>query len=94
VSSTKTGAELLDGMIKSLPVSEPWGRPVYSNIAFTIIAYVIEAATGKNYTEQLRAYITDPFGMASTRPSPGIDEKAVIPPVDNVWGGDYKDQAP
>jgi len=76
------------------PIAPPNARPVYSNIAFTILAYAVEAVTGKNYTVQLRDILTGPLGMNSTRPSPGDEELAVIPPMDNTWGSDYGEFAP
>ena len=81
-------------MLKVYPIAAPNTRPVYSNIAFTIVAYAVEALTGKNYTEQLRDFLTGPLGMKSTIPSPGIDELAVIPPMENTWGSDYGEYAP
>lgn len=69
-------------------------RPVYSNIAFSLLVFAVEAATGIDYTEQLRYYVTGPLGMNSTTVSPGITDRAVIPPVQSSWGSDYGDSAP
>jgi len=81
-------------MLKVHPVSPPMDRPVYSNIAFSLFTYAIEVATGKNYSTQLHDLITGPFGLSSTTVSPGVDSRAVIPPVENNWGSDYGDGAP
>lgn len=86
--------DFIQGMLTVRPVATPWQRPVYSNIAFNLFVYAIEAATGMNYTEQLRHYLTESLGMGSTTVSPGFDNKAVIPPVENSWGSDYGDNAP
>jgi CubicO group peptidase (beta-lactamase class C family) len=81
-------------MLKSYPSAPPSGRPVYSSIAFSLLAFGLEEATGKNYTQMLRDLVSTPLGMASTRESPGNDDKAVIPPVDNSWGSNYDINAP
>jgi CubicO group peptidase (beta-lactamase class C family) len=80
-------------MLSSFPIAPPETRPVYSNVAFTLLMYAVEAQTGKNYTELVREF-SSALGMASTRPSPGDDALAVIPPMANTWGADYGDSAP
>lgn len=81
-------------MLKVHPVSEPMVRPVYSSVSFTLFIYALQAHTGKNYTELVKEYVTSPLGMPSTFPSPGDDDQAVIPPIENSWGSDYGDNAP
>lgn len=66
---------------------------MYSNIAFTILMYAVSEQTGKNYTELVRELSTA-LNMPSTRPSPGDDALAVIPPMANTWGSDYGDSSP
>ncbi|KAF2966856.1 hypothetical protein GQX73_g6722 [Xylaria multiplex] len=93
-SLTSATTQFLKGMVESYPVAQPGERPVYSNIAFTLLMYAVEARTGKNYSELLEAYVTEPLGLRNTVVSPGDDDKAVIPPVDNSWGSNYGDNAP
>lgn len=82
-------------MLTSRPVSAPAERPVYSNIAFTLLMYAVEAHTGiKGYDKLLETYVSGPLGLKNTVVSPGDDEKAVIPPVMNSWGADYGEYAP
>jgi CubicO group peptidase (beta-lactamase class C family) len=81
-------------MTESYQVATPQERPVYSNIAFTLLAYAIEEYTGMNYTQLLDDLVSDPLGLSNTMVSPGQDDKAVIPPVENSWGSDYGDNAP
>ncbi|KAK4443048.1 beta-lactamase/transpeptidase-like protein [Podospora aff. communis PSN243] len=85
--------QLLEGMLLSRPITEPETRPVYSNVAYTLLMYAVEAHTGKNYTELVRD-LSESLGMVSTRPSPGDDSVAVIPPLDSTWGSDYGEHAP
>ncbi|KAH6649431.1 beta-lactamase/transpeptidase-like protein [Chaetomium tenue] len=89
-----TREQFLAGMLTSDPQALPQARPVYSNIAYTLLAFALEAATGKDYATQLRDFLTTPLHMPSTLPSPGNDSLAVIPPVDNTWGSPYGDNAP
>jgi CubicO group peptidase (beta-lactamase class C family) len=84
---------LLKGMLLSHPVAPPHSRPVYSNVAFTLLMYALESVTNKNMT-QLFGEFTDALGISSTRPSPGDESLAVIPPVDNTWGADFGDNVP
>ncbi|KAI1427779.1 beta-lactamase/transpeptidase-like protein [Xylaria sp. FL1777] len=89
-----TREQFLKGMVESYPVAQPAERPVYSNIAFTLLMYAVEEWTGKNYSELLETYVSEPLDLTNTVVSPGDAEKAVIPPVDNSWGSDYGDNAP
>ncbi|KAL2139676.1 hypothetical protein VTI28DRAFT_4876 [Corynascus sepedonium] len=89
-----TKEDLLTGMLRSHAQAPPQARPVYSNVAYTILSLALEGATGKNYSAQLRDFFTAPLGMSSTFPSPGDDSAAVIPPVESTWGSDYGINAP
>ncbi|RYO81965.1 hypothetical protein DL766_009364 [Monosporascus sp. MC13-8B] len=90
-----TKQQLLLGMKTSHPLAPPHSRPIYSNIAYTILAYALESSTGRNYTQLLHSLITRPLHMPSTFPSGlGNDSLAVIPPVPNSWGSDYGDNVP
>jgi hypothetical protein len=69
-------------------------RPIYSNVAFTLLMYAVGIATGRSYPDLLYEYITGPMRMASTYPSPGIFNDAVVPPVGNSWGFWFGDATP
>lgn len=81
-------------MTKVYPIAAPMTRPVYSNVAFTLLAYAVEAHTGKNYTQLLDEYLVRDLGMTNTIESPGNDSIAVIPPIESTWGSDYGDASP
>jgi hypothetical protein len=78
-------------MLTSRPIAPPQSRPIYSNIAYTLLSHALEVATGKNYSTLLQEMLTVPLNMPSTTPSPGNDSLAVIPPVSNTWGSPYGD---
>ncbi|CAI6024718.1 unnamed protein product [Clonostachys chloroleuca] len=86
--------DFLNGMRTQYPVTATNERPSYSNIAFTLMFMAVEAQTGKNYTQLVNEFIGEELGMTSTFPSPGDDEKAVIPPGESTWGGNYGFDAP
>lgn len=69
-------------------------RPAYSNIAFVVFTMALQEATGKNYTELVADIVSKPLDLRSTLPSPGDDDKAVIPPGESSWGADYGYNAP
>lgn len=87
-------AEIIDGMLNQHPITAPMERPAYSNIAFTIFVMALEEATGKNYTQMIDDFVVKPLDMQNTLPSPGDDDKAVIPPGESSWGSDYGLNAP
>jgi CubicO group peptidase (beta-lactamase class C family) len=90
LTAALTRLELLRGMLISDPVAPPQTRPVYSNIAFTLLAYAVETYTGKSYSQLIRE-LSLALNMPSTRLSPGNDTLAVVPAVPNNWGSDYGD---
>jgi CubicO group peptidase (beta-lactamase class C family) len=69
-------------------------RPAYSNVAFTIMFMALENVTGKNYTQLVDEHFSKPLHLKNTFPSPGEDNKAVIPPSESSWGADYGYNAP
>ncbi|KAF4446888.1 beta-lactamase family protein [Fusarium austroafricanum] len=89
-----TGQQILSGMKESYPQTAPNERPAYSNMAFAILGMAMEEYTEKNFTQLLKEILTDPMGMNNTLPSPGDDDKAVIPSGDSSWGSDYKLNTP
>lgn len=69
-------------------------QPAYSNLVYYLFTLAIQESTGKNYTQLLRELVTEPYGLSSTRASPGDDSRAVIPPITNLWGVDYAHHVP
>jgi CubicO group peptidase (beta-lactamase class C family) len=46
-------------------VDVPQGTPVYSNFAYSIVAYAIERVSGERFEDYLHRHIFDPLGMSS-----------------------------
>lgn len=81
-------------MVDIRPVVQPYDRPSYSQLSFSLLSYAMKAALGRNYTELLDELVIKPLGLTNTGASPGNDDRGVIPPVENSWGSDYGDNAP
>lgn len=88
--------DILQGLMSAHAVAPPMERPVYSNVAFNLLSYALQDMTGKPYSELLVDYLTDPFNMTNTYPSPGNSTQGVIPsvPYFNSWGVDYGEHTP
>lgn len=75
---------LEDYLADTLVLTRPTGeRPVYSNMAFTLVAYLVERFSGVPFREYIQEHIWDPLGMTSTafRPSPEMEERLSHPYV-------------
>ena len=81
-------------MLEINTVVQPYDRPLYSQLSFTLLSYVMNATLGSNYTELLNDLIITPLNLTNTGASPGNDSRAVVPPVESSWGANYGDNAP
>lgn len=61
----------------------PMTRVIYSNLAYTLIAYMIEKFSGVPYKEYIQEHIFDPVEMKDTAfiPRPDMEERMAIPYV-------------
>ena len=64
------------------PVALPYSRPIYSSLSYTLFSWALEATTGKNYSQLLDEMILSPLKLGNTGVSPGDNNKAVIPPIE------------
>ena len=62
----QTAASMLALAAKSELVFEPGSDSVYSSAGFSVLARVLEIASGKSYSELLEQYVLDPAGMTAT----------------------------
>jgi CubicO group peptidase (beta-lactamase class C family) len=62
-------------------VRPPLERVVYSNLAYTLVAYLVEGFSGIPYKEYIQERIWAPLGMTSTafEPTPEMEERLSIP---------------
>ncbi len=60
-------------MLEAYPIAPPMARPVYSNIAFTLFIYALQAQTGKDYRTLVQEVISRTFEHARhLPPRPGM----------------------
>ena len=81
---------LKDYLQKSLRLTQPpLAKTVYSNTAYTLIAYLVEKMSGTPYKRYIRQYIFEPMGMRDTafEPRPDMEERLAIPYVVNARTG-------
>jgi CubicO group peptidase (beta-lactamase class C family) len=82
---------LEDYLRKSLKVaSPPLKSVVYSNLAYTLVAYLVQKFSGVPYKQYIQEHIFTPLEMTSTafEPRPDMEERLAIPyVVDEKTGG-------
>lgn len=88
-----TAPEYFSGFIHRHPVFPPYGTALYSNAAYRILAYVIEAITGKSYEEVLQKDVFEPLGLKhSSSVPPASSGAGAIPNGDAGWSRPYGDE--
>jgi CubicO group peptidase (beta-lactamase class C family) len=73
---------LKDYLSKSLKLTHPpMTKTVYSNMAYTLIAYLVEKFSGVPYRKYIQEHIFDPLEMKDTAfaPRPDMEERLAIP---------------
>ncbi|KAL6880768.1 beta-lactamase/transpeptidase-like protein [Trichoderma novae-zelandiae] len=85
--------EYFAGYVQRHAVFPTYSKAMYSNGAYRILAYVLEAITGKSYEEVVKNEIFQPLGMkhSSVLPPSGKG-KGVIPDGDAGWSREYGDE--
>ncbi|HJQ23477.1 MAG TPA: serine hydrolase domain-containing protein [Blastocatellia bacterium] len=76
---------------KSLKVEKPpLTATEYSNLAYTLVAYLVQKFSGVPYKQYIQEHIFTPLGMTDTafEPRPDMDERLAVPyTVDEKTGG-------
>ncbi|KAI1113680.1 putative penicillin-binding protein [Nemania sp. NC0429] len=70
--------EYFQGLVQRHPVYAPQTTPVYSNVGFHILGYVLEAMGGTSYSALLQSKVLGPLGLADT-------SATVVPPNRGSW---------
>lgn len=70
-------------------VRRPGTRVVYSNVAFALVAYLVETFSGVPFKTYMKANVFDPLGMRDTafEPRPDMAERLAIPYMPRRRGG-------
>ncbi|KAI0198036.1 beta-lactamase/transpeptidase-like protein [Astrocystis sublimbata] len=79
------------------PVTSTFHTPVYSNIAFQILAYALEGIANKTFADIFQCSIIDRLGLSGTSLQPPNSTKQGIIPGDKIsswWSVDLADASP
>jgi CubicO group peptidase (beta-lactamase class C family) len=82
VWADRAPAQLEEYLRKSLKVAKPpLTSVVYSNLAFTLVAYLVQKFAGVPYKQYIQEHIFTPLEMTSTafEPTPDMGERLAIP---------------
>ncbi|KAJ5368601.1 uncharacterized protein N7496_008361 [Penicillium cataractarum] len=89
--------QFFDGMLQSHPIVPTSSTPIYSNAAFQVLGYVVEAlANGKDFEKVMKEKITKPLNMAHTFYTTPNSSLGVIPSYQGEywWDFDIGEEAP
>ncbi|KAF7717343.1 Beta-lactamase domain-containing protein [Penicillium ucsense] len=88
--------QFFKGLIQRHPVVATSSTPVYSNAAFQILAYALEAMTGESFERLLHEDIVVPLGLEATSYSKPDMPVGLIPTQDGEhwWSFDLGDEGP
>lgn len=78
--------EFFNGFTQRYPVFAPQTTPIYSNAAFRILSYVVEAVTGQTFASVVQQQILTPLQLADTSLSIPPASTGVIPLSESVSG--------
>lgn len=70
----------------------PLQKEVYSNMAYSLIGYLVEKLSGKNFKQYVRDNVFAPLDMRDTEfnPRPDMDERLTVPYVVDEKTGEQK----
>ncbi|KAI0857594.1 beta-lactamase/transpeptidase-like protein [Xylaria cubensis] len=90
-------AEFLQEVNALHPVTSTFHTPVYSNMAFQILAYALEGITGKSFADIFQSSIINRLGLSRTSlQPPNSTEEGIIPgdKISSWWSVDLGDSSP
>ena len=74
--------EFFQGLRSLHPITAASNTPVYSNIAFQILSYALEAMTNRSFEESLEQAVLRPLNMTRTYLEPPKHTDNAIIPID------------
>ncbi|KAF3388520.1 Beta-lactamase-like protein [Penicillium rolfsii] len=88
--------QFFNGLLQSHPIVPTSSTPIYSNAAFQILAYALEAMTNQSYTQLLQRDIIAPLGLNRTYYTTPNISLGVIPNDSGEywWNFDLGDEGP
>ncbi|PYH28222.1 serine hydrolase domain-containing protein [Aspergillus neoniger CBS 115656] len=88
--------QFFDGLLRRHPVVATSSTPIYSNAAFQIIGYVLEAITNRTYESLLTQNLIEPLNLTHSSYTKPDDHYGIIPdsPAASLWSTDAGDETP
>src|SRR3569833_1962383 len=74
--------EFFDGIQTLHPITAAFQTPIYSNIGYQILAYVLEEITNKTFADAFRSSLLHPLNLTRTSLEAPATEDNVIIPID------------
>ncbi|KAL5041611.1 hypothetical protein BDW71DRAFT_211992 [Aspergillus fruticulosus] len=76
--------QFFKGMMSRHPVVPVSSTPIYSNDAFVLLGYILEALTGQSYDELVEGRLIERLNLTRSSSSKPADELGIIPGLPNV----------
>ncbi|KAE8337423.1 hypothetical protein BDV24DRAFT_177523 [Aspergillus arachidicola] len=87
--------EYFQGLLRRAPIFAPQTTPVYSNTAYRMLGYIIEAISGTRFDKVLQSSVLRPLDLTATTSAIPKDEGSwVIPNGESGWYQDTGDETP
>jgi CubicO group peptidase (beta-lactamase class C family) len=88
--------EFFKGIVQRHPIVPTSSTPIYSNAAFQILGYVVEAMAGDNYTKVLSDNVLKPLNLSRTFYDTPDSSLGVIPKTggQEYWNFAMGDETP
>jgi CubicO group peptidase (beta-lactamase class C family) len=86
--------EYFQGFVQRRPVFLIQSTPIYSNTAFRILSYALEAIAGDDFENFMERNVIKLFRLDYTGFHKPADKLGVIPLGDSIWSYDIGDEAP
>ncbi|KAL5358460.1 beta-lactamase/transpeptidase-like protein [Aspergillus floccosus] len=87
--------EYFRGLLRRAPIFAPQTTPVYSNTAYRLLGYILEAISGTRFDELLQSSVLQPLNLTTTTYAiPTGESSWVIPNGESGWYQDTGDETP
>ncbi len=79
-------------IVKGWPVLPAHHTPIYSNMAFQVLAYAIENITRTSFSKLVHNELLKPLKLTRTFSSPPLNDRNAV--VEDGWSENLGDEAP
>ncbi|RDW84156.1 serine hydrolase domain-containing protein [Aspergillus mulundensis] len=88
--------QFFNGLLGTHPVVPTSSVPIYSNDAFVLVGYILEALTGKSFVDLVEERLFERLNLTHSSPTKPADDIGIIPGLVNetFWDTDMADMIP